>query len=173
MANCGMTQEDVSELRDSEVDWQSGRVIRKRSKTATWDNVPTVNYKLWPLTFELLQKYRSGQERVLLNAQGQPYVRCILKDDGRLQKADGFRTNYDHLKKKVRSQIPGFNRTLKQLRKLGACLLENHLDYGRYATYFLWHSPRTVAEKSYVRPSQQLFDEAVLWVGYQLGQVDG
>src|SRR5262245_31773898 len=33
MANCGFTQTDVSDLLDIEVDWVSGRITRKRSKT--------------------------------------------------------------------------------------------------------------------------------------------
>src|SRR5262245_11409394 len=79
MANCGMTQGDVSDLLDTEVDWAAGRIIRKRSKTADRENVPVVNYKLWPQTFKLLKKYRSGTERVLLTERGLPYIRTELK----------------------------------------------------------------------------------------------
>jgi hypothetical protein len=64
----------------------------------------------------------------------------------------------------------GFNRPLKELRKLGATLLASHEVYGRFHSYFLGHSPRTVADRHYVRPPQELFDEAVLWLGEQLGQ---
>jgi hypothetical protein len=56
MGNCGMTQQDVSDLKDTEVDWTGGRIIRQRSKTAGNENVPTVQYLLWPSTFALLQK---------------------------------------------------------------------------------------------------------------------
>ena len=48
MLNCGMTQKDIADLQVSEVDWREGRIIRKRSKTGDRENVPTVNYKLWP-----------------------------------------------------------------------------------------------------------------------------
>jgi integrase len=171
MANTGATQEDVSDLKDTEVDWRAGRIIRKRSKTAACEHVPVVNYKLWPQTFELLKKYRSGSDRVLLNEEGKPYVRSQLRDDGRLAKADGFASNYDYLKDKLRRTMPGFNRRLKELRKLGATLLGDDPDYGRFQSYFLGHSPRTVADRSYVVPSQEMFDEAVTWLGQQLGQV--
>jgi integrase len=53
--NCGMTQIDTSDLRLEQVDWGTERIIRKRSKTDDHPNVPTVNHKLWPLTFELLR----------------------------------------------------------------------------------------------------------------------
>src|SRR4051794_13447661 len=121
MANSGMTQQGVSDLLDSEVDWAAGRVIRKRSKTRDRANVPVVNYKLWPVTFEMLQKHRSGRERVLVTETGQPYVRTHLNADGKLVKADGFASNYVHLKKRLK-----LTRPLKQLRKLGADLLNGH-----------------------------------------------
>jgi hypothetical protein len=91
-----MTQGDASDLLDSEVDWVEGRVIRRRSKTAGNENVPTANYKLWPLTFRLLQQHRSGQERVLLTKSSQPYLRKELRN-GKLVKADGFASNFVHL----------------------------------------------------------------------------
>jgi len=165
MANCGMTQQDVSDLLDTEVDWTQGRIIRRRSKTAGFENVPTVCYKLWPLTFRLLQKYRSGTERVLLTESGLPYLRKELKDNGMVSKADGFASNFVHLKKRIK-----LNRSLKQLRKLGASLLEGHPTYGRFGTFFLGQSPRTVKDRHYAAPSQELFDEAVAWLGQQLGQ---
>jgi integrase len=171
MANTGATQEDVSDLQDIEVDWRAGRVIRKRSKTAAHENVPVVNYQLWPQTFELLKKYRSGTERVLLTEQGEPYVRTRLREDGRLSKADGFASNYVHLKRKLKRTMPTFNRPMKELRKLGASLLSTHPVYGRFQSFFLGHSPRTVAERHYEVPPQRLFDEAVVWLGQQLGQV--
>ena len=166
MANCGMTQKDVSDLRDAEVDWVKGRVIRRRSKTATRENAPVVNYNLWPLTFELLQKYRSGQDRVLLTERGQPFVRIHLNATGRQVKADGFASNFVHLKKRLKLTHP-----LKELRKLGASIIGTHKHYGPLVHYFLGHSPRTVADRHYVIPPPELFDEAVLWLGQQLGQV--
>jgi integrase len=169
MANCGMTQKDVSDLADEEVDWVAGRITRKRSKKAGCDNVPTICYPLWPTTFALLKQHRSGTARVLLTESGLPFLRKELRD-GKLVKADGFASNYTHLKKRLKEGLPGFNRSLKQLRKLGATLLESQRDYGRFKSYFLGHSPRTVADRHYAAPSQELFDEAVWWLGQELGQ---
>ena len=56
MLNCGMTQKDVSDLNVLEVDWEEGRIIRKRSKTRGNGNVPEVDYRLWPETWDLLQQ---------------------------------------------------------------------------------------------------------------------
>jgi hypothetical protein len=165
MLNCGFTQTDVSDLLDTEVDWKVGRITRKRSKTAGHENVPTVCYKLWPVTFELLKQYRSGTERVLLTESGRPFVRKELVA-GKLVKADGIASNYAHLKRRLR-----FRKPLKQLRKTVATLLESHPTYGRFTSLFLGHAPRSVKERNYAAPPQELFDEAVTWLGEQLGRV--
>ena len=146
MANTGMTQADVSDLLDTEVDWAAGRITRRRSKTAEHEAVPTVCYPLWPLTFDLLKKYRSGGERVLLTESGLPYVRKELVG-GKLVKADGFASCWVHVKKRLK-----LDRSLKQLRKLGATLLESHPVYGRLVSHWLGHSPRSVAARHYTRP---------------------
>jgi integrase len=163
MVNCGFGQSDVSDLLDSEVDWTAGRINRKRSKTGDWENVPLVSYKLWPLTVELLTKYRSGEETVLLTESGLPYVRKELVN-GKLIKADGIASNYTHVKNRL-----GFKKPLKLLRKTVATMLESHPTYGRFTSHFLGHSPATIKDKHYAAPSQPLFDEAVLWLGRELG----
>ena len=57
----------------------------------------------------------------------------------------------------------------KELRRLGATLLAGHQDYGRLQAYFLGHSPRTAADRHDVRPSREVFAEAVTWLGRELG----
>ena len=47
---------------------------------------------------------------------------------------------------------------MKLLRKTSSSLLETHEVYGRYATLFLGQSPRSIADRHYVWPSQDLFD---------------
>jgi integrase len=165
-ANCGMTNKDVSDLLDAEVDWATGRVTRKRSKTKGLANVPTVSYPLWPPTFALLKEHRSGKERVLLNLAGKPFVQSRLRPDGRKCESDGIHTYWEKARRRLCLARP-----LKQLRKLGASLLASHEVYGRLVQYFLGHSASTMADRHYVVPPQGLLDEAVTWLGSQLGQV--
>jgi integrase len=165
MLNCGFTQTDVSDLLDSEVDWEDGTITKERSKTVAHENVPVVQYRLWRLTFDLLKKYRSGGERVLMTESGRPFVRKELVR-GRLVKADGIASNYAHLKRRLR-----FRKPLKQLRKTVATMLDSHPVYGRLTSLFLGHAPRSVKDRNYAAPPQELFDEAVRWLGEQLGQV--
>ena len=75
MLNCGMYAKDIADLRPDEVDWELGRIKRKRSKTQHLTNTPTVDYPLWGETFSLLQKHglRTG-DRVLVGRDGQPLV---------------------------------------------------------------------------------------------------
>src|SRR5262249_15713265 len=150
-----------------EVDWKKGCVIRKRSKTGDRDNTPTVNYKLWPKTFEFLKQFRSGGERVLLTRAGKPYVRQDL-NDGHVTRSDIIAANYCKLRKKV-----NFKKSVKELRKTGASLLESHEVYGRFVGHYLGHSPKSMAERHYAAPAQALFDEAIEWLGSQLGLCGG
>ena len=163
MANCGMLQTDISDLLDNEVDWDQGRIIRKRSKTAVGEDVPVVNYKLWPLTFELLKEYRSGGDVVLLTESGRRWVDKRLVE-GRLVKADNIASCYTWLKKKAK-----FTKPLKLIRKTSASLIESQAQYGRYKSHFLGHSPRSIADRHYAAPSPELFDEIVNWLGKQYG----
>jgi integrase len=163
MANCGMTQVDVSDLAADEVNWKRGTITRRRSKTKHNENVPVVTYRLWPLTWQLLKQHRSGTERVLLTESGKPYVRNELVN-GKLRKADGFKSNYAHVQRRLK-----FSKPMKLLRKTAATLLGSHPVYGRLVPHFLGHSPRGMAEKHYVAPPEKLFDEAVRWLGRQLG----
>jgi integrase len=166
MLNCGLTQGEISELRDEEVDWKEGRINHKRVKTGDWKDVPTVGYRLWPSTFGLLKKYRSRGERVLLTESGRPFVRKELKG-GRLSKSDTIASNYKHLKDRL-----GFKKPMKQLRKTAASLIESHETYGRLTSLFLGHSPRSMKDKHYATPPQELLDAGVLWLGERLGLLD-
>jgi integrase len=160
--NCGMTQADVSDLRDAEVNWRDGRVVRKRSKTRGHDSAPTVNYPLWRCTFALLKQHRSGTDRVLLTKSGQAFVRKRQSAEGKLTGGDNFAANFKWLQKRI-----GFNKPMKLLRKTGASMLETHATYGRFTSLFLGHAPATMAQGHYAAPPQELFDAAVLWLGEQ------
>src|SRR5262249_40151730 len=98
MANCGMVQQDISDLLDTEVVWNADgmaeRIIRKRSKTKGHGNVPVVDYKLWPTTGALLTKWRSGQAQVLRTKTGGPWKRSELVN-GKVVRSDSIVANYN------------------------------------------------------------------------------
>jgi integrase len=161
-----MTQVDISDLRHEEVDWKAGRIIRKRSKTKDHDNVPTVNYPLWPSTLELLKKHKSSDpERVIVNRSGGP-LKAEALQAGKFSKRDAIGSAFLRLCEEA--SIEGL--TFKHLRKTGASTLRKHRDYKTYDWIYLGHSPRNIAERHYSEESQDLFDEAIRWLGKQFEQ---
>jgi integrase len=168
MANCGYTQRDLADLRQNEVDWSNGRIIRKRSKTGDIDKVPVVNYRLWPQTWDLLRECREDGPLVLLTESGRPLVRDEIGPDGKRHKTDTIHSTYRHLQVKL-----GFAKSTKLIRKTSATLLDGHAEFCRFVGHFLGHAPRTIQEKHYTPPSEERFDRAVEWLGQQYGFVLG
>jgi integrase len=164
MLNCGFYQQDVADLAHAEVDWEQGRIIRKRSKTSKQKNVPKVNYKLWPATFELLKRFRSEHRTwVLVNENGSPLRQRGFRADGKTHNLDNIKKAYERVCDKLKREC----KPLKLFRKTGASKLEEHETYGRYAQYYLGHAPDSVAESRYARPSDEQFDRALQWLGEQ------
>jgi integrase len=171
MANCGFYQKDASDLLDSEVDWDKGYIIRRRSKERHLKNAPRVRYKLWPTTLALLNKHRSGQEQVLTTDCGKPFVRERWKGGSRVR-VDSFNDYFRRLRKRIAKAVPGFVGTPKGVRKMAATLLKKHPAHRAFVDHFLGHAPNTTADRYYAETPREEFDEAVLWLGRQLGQVE-
>ena len=109
MANCGFTQSDVADLKQSEfVD--DGRIVRKRSKTRKHANCPTVAYQLWPRTLTLLKKEmecHDHPELAIVDAAGRALKSVSVvkgKHRDKLSKVDRIRDEYRKVKE--RSTLP-------------------------------------------------------------------
>lgn len=169
MANCGMTQKDIADLKHTEVVWDQGRIVRKRSKTKKHLDVPTVNYKLWPETLELLKQFRSEHpELVLVNKTGQPLVRDFLKTtDARpepyLVRVNSISYAYERLcdQLKIKGKLP-----LKRIRKTGATVIGRKFPW--LVKLYLGHSVRSLDEKHYLAEDDARLDEALAWLRDQL-----
>lgn len=171
MANCGFRSGDIAELRDGEVDWTAGRIIRKRSKTSKLEETPTVDYKLWDATFDLLKRERSGGEIVLLTRSGSPWAFDRIGEDGKLRSTDNVQVNFNRLRRNPRVKLD-HDLSLSAIRKTSATLIESHEFYGRFTAHFLGHSPRSVKDISYARPSVETFDTIMEWLGRKYGFVE-
>lgn len=173
MLNTGMTQQDISELRQDEVDWKRGRVTRKRSKTrknGNGKNVPEVSYKLWPETFRLLKEHRSKHAVLALTNQNGTPLKVEAITNGRVKKIDNIHSAYCRVIRKLanaKAEPVKIDKPLKLLRKTAATKLGGHKEHSRFAQYFLGHAPTTVADKYYVAPSAMQFDDAVAWLETQ------
>jgi integrase len=163
MVQCGMYQNDVAELRQTEVDWKNGTITRARSKTRERKG-PVVTYKLWPETFALLKKHRAEGELALTTERGNPLVRYWL-EGGKMRRYDAIQSGWNRLAEALGGKI---RLSMKHLRKTSASLLGEHPHYKFYATHFLADSPKHMTEKHYVRPSDAEFFEALDWLRGQI-----
>ncbi|HEY7155765.1 MAG TPA: tyrosine-type recombinase/integrase [Gemmataceae bacterium] len=165
MLNCGMYQNDIAELTKEEVDWSKGTIRRARSKTRE-RNGPVVTYKLWPETFALLKRYRAKTgELALTTNKGKPLVRYWL-ENGRQRRYDVIQAVWTQLADKL--GVAKIRLAMKYLRKTSASLLASHPHYKFYANHFLADSPRSVADRHYVVPSDPEFFEALAWLRGQI-----
>lgn len=169
MLNCGFTQKDVSDLHPGEVDWDRGRITRKRSKTKKHRNAPEVSYKLWKETLALLQQERSAghSERVLVNENGGPLWQEFRGSDGKFKKMDNIRNAFERLRRKT-----GITKTLKSLKKTSATLLRDNGNYASLVRVFLSHAATSMSDKHYAQMPQNLLDEAIQWLHDELRIAD-
>lgn len=167
--NCGMYPQDVALLAQDEVDWQNGRIFRKRTKTRNRsENVPKVDYLLWGETFNLLRRHRSKHPTLaLLNEDGKPLLTERESKNGKLSRNQNIQFAYRRLQEKM--QVEGkAKKGLKAFRKTGATLLEQSAC-GRFTEHYLGEAPTTIASRHYAHKNGPEFDEAIKWLGQQFG----
>lgn len=165
MLNCGMYQNDIAELQRDEINWTKRTLTRARSKTRERSG-PVVTYKLWPETFALLKKHRAKEgELVLTTKEGNLLVRYWL-EDGEMRRYDCIQAAWTVVAKrlKVRKMRLG----MKHLRKTAASILGQHPQFKFFANHFLADSPRSVADRHYVVPSESEFFLALDWLRGQI-----
>lgn len=180
MLNCSFYQGDVAELKGEEVDWVNGRICRARSKKKkllakkrSKDDLIKINYKLWPETFRLLKKFGNRTGLALTNESGGQLVVSEIGDSGNETRNDNIVSAYKRViaKLKNRKLLPKtFKKSLKQLRKTGPDMLDQHAEkYAEFIDVMLDHS--RVANRSYLKSGKAYkpFDEALEFVGKQFG----
>lgn len=164
MLNCGMTQKDISDLKVEDIDWEQGRIIRKRSKTSHFETVPKVSYLLWTETFRLLRQERSSvsTERVLTNANGSPICTEQIGEDGKFKKTDNVKNAFERLRKKA-----GIKKPLKSFKKTSASLLKDDERFQSLEDLFLGHAPKKMSDKHYTEVPGKLLDRGIAWLETQ------
>jgi site-specific recombinase XerD len=157
MANAGMNQIDIANLKPSE--YKDGRITRSRSKTKK-QGTRVVSWKLWDTTRHLLDQYgETSGDRLFLTETKRAWVRDDMID-GRRSKTDAAQSVYRHLKTGV---------TLKQIRQTSGDMIKR--KFGKpVADHFLAHGQKPV-DASYFSREQEVLDDAVAWLGAQYGIV--
>ena len=167
MLNCGMTQVDISDLHPSEVDWDRGRIRRKRSKTDDHEHVPTVDYPLWPRDLESAPQVRPSRRR--------PCAPHRIGSDmapGRIEgpTASGRRS----MRSRATMSISSGRRPIRSDEITPEDLGDPDRvprAFRRYTGHFLGHAPSSLAERHYAAPSKELFDLAITWLGHQMANL--
>lgn len=163
--NTAMTQKDIADLEYTEIDWEDGRIERKRSKTRTHANVPLVSYHLWPETLSLLSQERNpaGTGRVLINEDGGPLWDERTDINGKYAKVDNIRNAFDRLRRRLEIRKP-----FKSLKKTSATELAGNKEFRSVRGHFLGHAPSSLSDRHYAQAPAQLLDEAVVWLRERL-----
>jgi hypothetical protein len=119
---------------------------------------------LWDKTLELLKTTGNTKGLVFLNEDGNSLVRGAIGDDGNEDRQNNIRSAYCRVicKLKKKNLLPAdWNKTLKQLRKTGANVLEKSKDHAEFYTMFLDHL--AVAKQHYLKSGKPVprFDAAI------------
>jgi hypothetical protein len=165
--NCGFYPIDIATLKRTEVDLGAGTITRRRHKTRRERFTPLVQYRLWPMTVALLRQHmaKSGPV-VLLTPRGNPWARSAVGQDGTVKTCNPIKDYHDDLCRR-----PGLTGTFKLLRKSSATKLRANPRFTDLRSHFLGHTPGAMSDKSYARPDQGLFDEAVARAGLRAGMM--
>ena len=131
--------------------------------------MPTVTYKLWPETLELLREFRSGSDVVLLNRNGNRLVEEHLTEDGEFRKTDNIKNAYERVLRKA-----SFSKPFTLTRKTSATLINADNRFRGLDQLFLGHAPATIAEKHYTATSKSALDEALAFLRktYKVDEMD-
>lgn len=154
--NCGMYAVDMGQLLKTE--WQGDRIIRKRTKMKKKEKVPVVNYKLWPETKALIEKFKSDDATyVFLSERGKPLWRQWI-ENGKKREANLIAVHWD------KQSIP-----LANLRHVSSNLLKHKREFALAGLHdlFLGHAPNSMGEGHYYTYDQEHFDEAIMWLRTQ------
>ena len=164
--NCGFRNQDIADIRQSEIDWTEGYVYRRRGKTAK-KGTKKVRHKLWPETLAALKAARSDDaEWVLLNSNGLKLKRTEIDDRGKETRVDNVRLSWRRLIEKLKKKGTVIETPFAQFRATSASRLHSHPEYARYVKHFL-NQKNGVTDDHYIVPDQDQFDEAVMWLGQQ------
>jgi len=164
--NCGMTQIDISDLKPEDVNWTRGTLTRKRGKTASSTRVPTVTYKLWTRTLDLLLQLRSeDSDRLLTTSKGESLCGQGYRE-GRFVRRDAVRDAFEWHRKR-RKLVGNF----RMFKKTSASLLRDHPEFNGIEPVFLDHAPRSISDKHYAKVPETLLAMGLDWLETKYGFV--
>ncbi len=166
MANTGMTQGDIADLKKSEISPDFATITRKRGKTKRHKDVPTVTWSLWKETSELLRQHLSDHPTLaLVTSHGTPWVwEKTDPQTGKITKTDSINTIFRNMLKRTGMTAKA---GLRDIRSASSNLLESHATHVTVKEYFLGHSSRSTSGKHYGDDFTKRLSDAIAWLRTQ------
>jgi integrase len=167
--NCGMTAQDISDLKHDELDLDAGTITRRRSKSQRARTAcPVVTWPLWKETAEAIRETMTEEgPLVFVGQQGRPMVVETIRKDGRVMKTDSVRQAFDRTRRKLEDSHPDIP-SFKTLRATSANALRQNADFSDITDLFLGHAAASVMDRHYAEPRNAKLAEAVAWLGKEL-----
>ena len=138
--NTGMYQVDIAAMKRSEIDLEAQTITRKRSKTKNITSVPTVTYRLWDETAELLKQEMAAEgELALVGENGNP----LRAHAGNRARNDAVKNAFFRLTDKT-----GIKGSFKMFRKTSASKLKDS-PWHDVVDLFLGHAAAKISDVSY------------------------
>lgn len=160
MANCGMTQIDIAELRPRDIHWGNGLIVYKRQKLKRKKTRKPKTYKLWPETLELLKEYASRtSERALLGRNGLLLARRQVSPGGDKKNVNAITNRYNYCAEKA--GLEGFSAT--DIRNTAATVLKNS-RYAEKRTIYTQHSATNTTDRHYAVDYDNTLDGALAFL---------
>jgi len=170
--NCGFGASEIGKLTVEKYDPKAGRITHKRKKTEKYKNVPTVSYRLWTETKELLDKeiaanknkYPKSTKYLLINNDGKPLWSENVTD-GKTHRNDNITSAFKRLVAKLRNADPAMpSISFKQFRKTSSSLIRNESKYAPLAGIFLGHAPQSTGDRFYNALDKTILDDSIAWL---------
>lgn len=127
MANCGMYQKDCADLLNTEINFETGTITRKRSKKTKGKdkNLPTVTHYLWDSTKQLLKQLASTTTpHALPNRNGEISVRTEVRQDGTVGRIDNAASGYGRLQDQLADEYA------KEIGAMKAAEIKSRIESG-------------------------------------------
>jgi hypothetical protein len=166
--NCTYTSVDIANLREHEIDWDNGTIAHPRCKAEGYPDESRVvaRHQLWPETFRLLKKFRSGDKNhVLLSERKTPLWR-----PGR---HDMIYAAFKNLRNDMREKAgyEDFSKPFKSFKATAAHLVIGHTGNDSLGSFFCQHTSKVIVLRNYAAMNalQDKLFEAEDWLGRHLG----
>lgn len=158
--NCGMTAADIGQTSWEQIDQDHWVLTRRRVKTGDNESTPTVRYRLWRETIQLLKKVGSRKGLIFQTNNGKPMY-CCWYENGKMKKKDLLSSYWQRLNPKPAISLGKF-------KSVAATELKKKAVLRSYVDYFLGHAASKLSDIHYSAEIDEPFFEALAFIRREL-----